>query len=175
MIASMTWIAPPIERSDGALDAPERELLRGFLDWHRATLLTKCAGLTGAQLVQHSVPTSNLTLLGLVRHLTKVERTWFRQRVAGQDVPTLYSTAERPDADYDDLDADTAEAAFAAYQDEIAACDAATANSDLDATIERHGAPMSVRCVYLHMIEEYARHNGHADLLREAIDGVTGE
>ncbi|NGN62843.1 DinB family protein [Streptomyces sp. A7024] len=174
----MSWTAPKIDRQEGPLVGPERAMLQDYLNWHRDTLLLKCEGLTAEQLGTAAVPTSNLTLHGLVRHLTKVERSWFRQDVAGEDVPKLYSTAERPDADYEDLDASAAEADFAAYRDEVAACDAVMAGYELDDTftfgrVERQ--TMSVRCLYLHMIEEYARHNGHADMIRQAIDGVTGE
>ncbi len=85
--------------------APETELLRGFLDFHRATLLHKCAGLTAEQLVTAPIAASNLTMLGLIRHLSKVERIWFRRRFRSEPIENLYSTPDRPDADYEDVDA----------------------------------------------------------------------
>ena len=92
----MTWKAPDVERPGGPSAGPERPLLQAFLDWHRATLLYKCAGLTGEQLAEHTVPPSGLSLLGLIRHMTKVERTWFRQRFAGEQVDPRSATTRRP-------------------------------------------------------------------------------
>lgn len=151
-------------------------MLDGWLDWHRMTLLSKCAGLTGEQLAERSVPPSTLSLLGLVRHLTYVERAWFRQRFLQEEVGTLYSTPEDPDADLLDTDPARAEAEFAAYREEVDLVRAGVKGMSLDDTFttDRHGT-RSLRWIYLHMIEEYARHNGHADLLRERIDGVTGD
>ncbi|GAB4054034.1 DinB family protein [Catellatospora paridis] len=174
----MTWTAPQITRTDEPYVADERALLEGYLDRHRATLLHKCAGLTGRQLAQVSVPPSTLTLLGLVRHLADVERTWFRRRVRGEAVPSLYSHPDgRPGAAFDLADPAGAEADLAALAAEQQACRDAVAGASLDDTFvhERLAQTMSLRWVYLHMIEEYARHNGHADLIREAVDGVTGE
>ena len=129
-------------------------MLQAFLDWHRATLLYKCQGLTGEQLAERAVPPSDLSLLGLVRHMTRVERTWFRQRFADEPVEDAY---ER-------------KAVFTATDP----ARAAAANAPLDATFTHNGETMSLRLIYLHMIEEYARHIGHADLLRERVDGTTG-
>ncbi|HEY2672600.1 MAG TPA: DUF664 domain-containing protein [Rugosimonospora sp.] len=98
----MIWTAPEVSRPGGSLVADEPELLRGLLDFHRSTLLVKCAGLTGEQLATAPIPQSNLTLLGLIRHLSKVERTWFRLRYRGERVEALYSTPDRPDADFED-------------------------------------------------------------------------
>lgn len=144
-------------------------MLQAFLDWYRATLLHKCAGLTGEQLAERSVPPSELSLLGLVRHMTRVERAWFRQRFADEPVEDAY---EREAA----WKGDPARAAadYARYTEECRLADAAAANSPLDATFTHAGKTMSLRLIYLHMIEEYARHVGHADLLRERIDGATG-
>ncbi|MEK2479594.1 DinB family protein [Streptomyces noursei] len=172
----MTWTAPRIERRDIPAAASERAMLRGWLDFHRDTLLSKCAGLTGAQLARATTPPSPLTLLGLVRHLTYVERVWFRQRFAGEQIDSLYFTEDAPDADFDDLDPARAEAEHAAFRAEVAACDAVAAGRDLDETFTTaSGRTLNLRWVYVHMIEEYARHNGHADLLREALDGETGD
>jgi uncharacterized damage-inducible protein DinB len=171
----MTWQAPEIERPGGSMVAPEAQLLRDLLDWHRATLLYKCAGLTGEQLALAPIAGSNLSLLGLVRHLSKVERTWFRIRLAGDDLPMLYSTPERPDADFEDVVAERAEADYARLLDEQALARRAADGVPLDTTVgDRDGELMSLRMVFNHMISEYARHNGHADLIRQSVDGVTG-
>ncbi|MEU4220937.1 DinB family protein [Actinoplanes sp. NPDC026623] len=151
-------------------------MLEGWLDWHRQTLLTKCAGLTGEQLKLRAVEPSSLSLLGLLRHMSEVERSWFRNRAAGQQTDRLYSSETNRDGDLDDVDGADAQADYAAFLEEIEAARAAIADVPLDHEFisPRHSV-MSVRWVYLHMIEEYARHNGHADLLRERIDGQTGD
>ena len=152
-------------------------MLEGWLDWHRQTLLSKCAGLTAEQLKTASVEPSNLTLLGLVRHMSEVERGWFRIHAAGQSLPYLYcDDDDNPDGDFDDVEKADAEADYAAYLAELDAVRSAVAGLPLDHEATRsRGGTFSLRWIYLHMIEEYARHNGHADLLREAIDGATGE
>ncbi|HEX6756075.1 MAG TPA: DinB family protein [Mycobacteriales bacterium] len=167
---------PPDLRPELPTVGSERELLEGFLDFQRATLLWKCDQLTDAQLRERSVPPSGLTLLGLLRHLADVERSWFRQRFAGEDVPDVYRTEEDWDPDlFDVADAEVA-AALRTFGDEIEAVRATLRGRSLDETFTGpQGRTYSLRWVYLHMIEEYARHNGHADLLRERIDGVTGE
>ncbi|MFI0790816.1 DinB family protein [Streptomyces lydicus] len=171
----MTWIAPSIQRRELPTTAGEREMLQGWLDFHRDTLLAKCTGLDGDQLARASTPPSTLTLLGLVRHMTEVERSWFRRRFLGEEIPDVHITAENEDADFDDLDPAAAEADLAALRAEIAACDKAVADRGLDETFPAsRERTLSLRWIYVHMIEEYARHNGHADLLRERIDGVTG-
>jgi uncharacterized damage-inducible protein DinB len=175
------WTAPTIDRDEPELQAPERKALEQWLDYHRATLLHKCAGLTHEQLKQPSVPTSGLTLLGILRHMTDVERWWFRIHGAGERVDLQFSTDEWPDADFEDLDGDPAADVRAAFERECQAARTAVAGKQLDEVVtcgpEHHhrSHERDVRWLYLHMIEEYARHNGHADLLREAIDGVTGE
>ncbi len=150
-------------------------MVRGLLDFHRSTLLMKCAGLTGEQLARAPIAGSNLSLLGLVRHLSKVERIWFRHRFRGEDVANLYSTPEWPDADFEDLDPARAEAEYAALVAEQQAARDAVAGAALDESFtDADGDEVSLRLVFLHMIGEYARHNGHADLVRQAVDGVTG-
>lgn len=169
-----TWTAPePAPFGDAPLLGDERSLLQAMLDWQRRSLHNVCAGLSAEQLAQRAVEPSRLSLLGLVRHLTKVERVWLRRRVAGQDVPRLYPVT---DEDVDDLDPTRAADELAAHLEECRACDAAVAGLPLDTTFvnERDGDTYSLRYVYLHLLEEYARHLGHADLLRERIDGVTG-
>jgi uncharacterized damage-inducible protein DinB len=145
-------------------------MLQAFLDWHRATLLHKCAGLTGDQLAERAVPPSELSLLGLIRHLTRVERAWFRQRFADEPVEDAYGREEAFAA----TDPARAAADYARFTEECRLADAAAANAPLDATFTHGGKTMSLRLIYLHMIEEYARHLGHADLLRERVDGTTG-
>jgi uncharacterized damage-inducible protein DinB len=176
----MTWTAPDVERPTSLDVAPEPEAAERLLDHHRATLLWKCAGLTGEQLVTRAVPPSTMSLLGLVRHLADVERSWFRRRIAGEQIEYAYWTDASPDGDFDDLDAAGAEADYAAFLAEIAVARTALVDRSYDDTFVARFSDgtekiMDIRAVVLHMIEEYARHNGHADLLREAIDGSTGE
>jgi uncharacterized damage-inducible protein DinB len=176
----MTWKAPDVDRIEPPEIADERAALQGWLDYHRATLLWKCAGLDGGQLVARPVESSTLSLLGLVRHMAEVERWWFRRRFAGlAGVDDLYCSDEYLDGDFDLTDAERAEADFATFQAECAAADEAARGRALEETFTfstRTGTEtMDLRWIYLHMIEEYARHNGHADLLRELIDGVTGD
>src|ERR1700759_2507434 len=115
-----TWTAPSPHRENEPSTGPERQMLQGWLEWHRQTLLTKCAGLTAEQLKTASTEPSNLTLLGLVRHMTEVERSWFRVRAAGQTVPDdLYSTEDNLDGDFDDVADADAEANLAAFRAEL--------------------------------------------------------
>lgn len=172
-MAGMTWTAPDVSLPEVPLTGDERPILEGFLAWHRALLRRKCAGLTGAQLADCSVPPSNLSLLGLVRHMAKVERKWFRERIGGQVLEPMYDPALGDDADFEDLDPDRAPADYARLIEECRLADEALAAASYEETITAHGNVMSVRAVVLHMIEEYAQHNGHADLLRERVDGAT--
>ncbi|MFE3325043.1 DinB family protein [Streptomyces sp. NPDC059176] len=164
------------ERIGPPVIAGEREMLRGFLDFHRATLAMKCDGLTDEELRRRSVPTSTLSLLGLVRHLAEVERTWFRRVINGEDVPLVWS----PEGDYQvayDATGATRSEAFEAWQGEVARArrvEEAAASLDVTGYQPRWEEEVSLRLVMLHMIHEYARHNGHADFLREAIDGSVG-
>ncbi|HEX6471076.1 MAG TPA: DinB family protein [Streptosporangiaceae bacterium] len=153
----------------------EREILTAYLDWHRRTFELKCAGVPAAELSKKAVPPSGLSLHGLVRHLAAVERWWFRIQFAGEELPLLYYSDDDPNQDFDSLDGDVDEA-FAVWRAE---CDRArdiVARSALDQTGTRRatGQPISLRSIVVSMIAEYARHNGHADLLRERIDGSTG-
>ena len=170
----MTWTAPTPEPADGPLTGPDRPMLEGFLGWQRTTLLNVCAGLTGDQLAQRPLPSSNLSLLGLLRHAAKVERTWLRQRAAGEDVEPFYDPDLGPQHDFDHLDPAEAEDAVRLLREEWLDADVAVAAMSFDDTFDVHGEAWSLRMVYVHLIAEYARHNGHADLLREALDGVTG-
>jgi len=169
---------PAGDRRSPPFVVDERATLDSWLDFHRATLLVKCEGLGDDQLRSRSVPPSTLSLLGLVRHLTEVERSWFRRVLADEDAPSLYCSDDNEDGDFDDVDAADVVAVFAAYEAEVAACrSVAAAHSDLAAVGRRlrHGQEVSLRWIYVHMIEEYARHNGHADLLRQRIDGAVGD
>ena len=167
--------APPDDRRFPPETGDERATLQGYLDYHRDTLMWKCAGLTPDQLRAQPLPTTNLSLLGLVRHLADVERSWFRRRVAGEDAPPIFYTQAQPDLDIDPPPDADPDADFATWRAEVAACDAAVAGRDLDDTFVSRTDTLSLRWLYGHMIEEYARHNGHADLIRQAIDGATGE
>ncbi|MFD5828554.1 DinB family protein [Lentzea sp. NPDC060358] len=170
----MTWTAPDVVVTEESPLGAERPMLEAWLDRHRATFLHNCAGLTGEQLATASAEPSALTLLGLIRHLADVERMWFRIRLAGQDVETRHRRPDRPDHAFLDLDPARAESEYADLVAEMAEARAAASTRELDDTFahERAGE-MSVRWLYLHLIEEYAQHNGHADLLRERIDGRT--
>ena len=167
------------ERAEPGLQAGEREMLTGWLDYHRATLAWKCQDLTDDQLRLRSVPPSGLTLLGLLRHMAENERAWFRIRLAGEDLAWVYCTEDNPDGDFDDVDtADVAEDLATFERECEAARQAIAATPDLDVLSKkagRVGEHFSARWIITHMIEEYARHNGHADLLRERIDGATGD
>ena len=170
----MPWTAPEVAQEDaGPLADDERAILEDRLEFHRAALLRKCAGLTGEQLALRAAPPSALSLLGLIRHAAKAERLWFRQRFGGEDLPRLYPAGE---TDIHAADAATAETDYATLLAEREACRTVAVRASLDDefTIKEWGRRASLRWVYVHMIEEYARHNGHADLLRERIDGVTG-
>jgi uncharacterized damage-inducible protein DinB len=172
------WTAPPVERPQPDLVAAERASLEQWLDYHRATLLGKCAGLTTDQLKRRAVPPSTLSLLGLVRHMTDVERWWLRQHVAGEDLPDVYATEQNEDADFEDVQDADAAADLETYRREVDMARAAAATRSLDDVVPSRGhhpeRVRSVRWILVHLVEEYARHNGHADLLRECIDGSTG-
>jgi uncharacterized damage-inducible protein DinB len=172
---AMTWTAPaPPPLDDGPLVGPEPAVLAAVLAWQRRTLLDICAGLTADQLAERAVRPSTLSLLGLVRHMAKVERTWFCERVAGQRLEPLYDPAAGADADFDGAQATGAEEDFARLVEQFQQADLAVAGRRLEETFVLRGQDHSLRLVYVHMIAEYARHNGHADLLRQRIDGTTG-
>ncbi|MET8678425.1 DinB family protein [Streptomyces sp. NPDC004647] len=154
----------------------EREILTAFLDWHRETFELKCSGIPQERLSEKAIPPSGLSLHGLLRHLAGTERWWFRQQFVGEDVPHLYYSNEDPNQDFDGLDGDVGEA-FAVWRAECEAARRIVAEApslDLTGIQKSSGEPISLRRILLHMIAEYARHNGHADLLRERIDGAKG-
>ena len=169
----MTWTAPDVPLPDVPLTGDDQPMLEGFLAWHRALLRHKCAGLDGEQLAQRAVPPSNLSLLGLVRHMAKVERRWFRERIADQDLEPMYDPALGKDADFEDLDPRRAHEDYERFLQECRLDDEALSAASYEHTVTSRMGEMSVRAVVVHMIEEYAQHNGHADLLRECVDGTT--
>lgn len=170
---SMTWTSPAVDVPDGPLVGGDRDILVPFLAAERHTLLNVCAGLTAEQLSTRPLPPSRLSLQGLIRHASKVERVWFRIRVAGESVQDLFGGPGDP-TDFEDLSPETAAGEVELLRHEWELCDAAVADVPFDFSFDNRGEQMSLRMVYVHMIGEYARHNGHADLLREALDGVTG-
>jgi hypothetical protein len=163
------------ERKLPPLEADERATMTAFLDAQRATLAMKCDGLTDGQLREPAVPPSAMSLLGLVRHLAEVEKNWFRPLLAGDEMTGLYAPGLDWEAAWDVGTVDVAEA-FRVWEAECANSRALVAAApSLDTTGIRGGWRFTLRWVLTHLVEEYARHNGHADLLRERIDGQTGE
>src|SRR6266542_1211604 len=150
--------APEITRAEPPRVGDERTMLGSWLDYYRATLLQKCAGLSPEQLVARPCPPSTLSLIGLVRHMTEMERAYVH-RLAEADLPLYYCTEDSPDGDFDDGTAAGVPTDLAGLAD----------------TRAGSRGPYTVRFACLYLIKEYARHLGHADLLRERIDGVAGE
>jgi uncharacterized damage-inducible protein DinB len=151
-------------------------MLRDFLDYHRATLAMKCDDLSDENLRRQSMPPSTLSLLGLVRHMAEVERTWFRRVINGEDIPLVWSDERDFQAAYDASTATRAEA-FGAWQAEVEQSrriEEKAESLDVTGYQPSWGEDVSLRLVMLHLIHEYARHNGHADFLREGIDGTVG-
>ncbi len=169
---------PPLDRRDPPEAAPESEMLAAFLDYHRATLLWKVDGLSEADLRRPLTP-SGMTLLGLIKHLAYVERWWFQAVFAGEDVDFPWSDAD-PDADWRVGPDEGVATILDLYRAQAARTREIVAAATLDDDARRPrtrppGGIQTLRWIVLHMIEETARHNGHADLMREAIDGATGE
>lgn len=172
------WL--PADQDPRMQSAPtrgERECLVGYLEHYRTTLELKCDGLTPAQLGTRSVPPSSLSLLGMVRHLARVEQSWFRRIIeARMDIPRLFQD-EDGGFDFDPAAVDDAFVAdtWELWRGEAAHAREVLERTDLDAVVDVHGDPCEVRDIVVHMVEEYARHLGHADLLRECLDGRTGQ
>ena len=166
------------ERPQPPYAGDERATLAGFLDFQRATLAWKCDGLTDEQLRARPLPTSAVSLLGLVRHLSDVEQNWFRFSLDGQPASWHYwhRGPDLSDTDWEVEAADVAES-FRVWRAEVEQARRIVAESEsLDRSFDHpHDGPVTLRWILVHMIEEYARHNGHADLVREAIDGSVGE
>lgn len=165
-------------RIDPPLTGPEKEMLEAYLDYHRDTLLMKVGGVSDEDLRGRPVNSSTITLLGLVKHLAYVERWWFQWVFVGLDVTFPWKDSD-PDAEWRVEPDDTTEAILELYRTETARAREIVAAASLDELskrlVWRDQKQVSLRWVMLHMLEEIARHNGHADLLREAVDGVTGE
>ena len=161
------------------LTGPERLMLESWLAFHRATLELKCRGLDDSQVRLASAEPSELTLLGLVQHLAEVERNWFQRVFAGLDVPAVYEDKVENMSGYGLVPERGLDEALANWRREIARGQELCAGRSLEDTGRIADGPMaglevSLRWILIHMIEEYARHNGHADIVREGIDGVTG-
>jgi uncharacterized damage-inducible protein DinB len=171
------WVDPDDDpRSEGGGPKDERSVLIEYLNDYRMTLRMKCDGLDAEQLARRSVPPSTMSLLGLVRHMAAVEHVWFRRVMAGSDAPRLYESESDRDLDFNGAVADPAvvEDAWATWRAEVANAERFVAEAD-DLGMMDPKDEISLREVLVHMIEEYARHAGHADLLRERIDGRTGQ
>jgi uncharacterized damage-inducible protein DinB len=172
------WVDPDDDpRDTGAELRDERSVLLEYLRAYRITLEMKCTGLDAEQLARRSVPPSTMSLLGLLRHLAEVERQWFRRVMAQEDAPRLYGRP-REDADWNGAtaDPDVVAAAWSDWRSEVAFAEAYARGHDLDQLGRMaDGGSLQLREVLVHMIEEYARHCGHADLLRERIDGRIGQ
>ena len=173
------WVDPEDDPREGnPSPVGERETLLQYLRHYRLTLEMKCADLDAEQLARRSVPPSTMSLLGLVRHLARVEHSWFRRVMQAQDVPRLYWRPDHRDLDFDGAVADPSLVAEAweCWRGEVAHAEAFVADA---ATLDIEGAhpdgAIALREVLVHMIEEYARHLGHADLLRQCVDGRTGQ
>ena len=159
------------------LNADERTTLESWLEFHRTTLAMKCEGLDDEQAAVAAVEPSGLTLTGLVQHMAEVERNWFRRVLAGQQAPPIYdpqADPRGPDGGFDLTDDSTLDGALSTWRTEVAQSREQCAGRALTDTGIFMGQDVSLRWIYVHLIEEYARHNGHADLLRERIDGITG-
>jgi hypothetical protein len=161
-------------RTEPSLVLPDRAMLEAWLEYHRATLMLKCDGLADVKRKERPIPTSKLSLHGLVRHMAEVERNWFTRVLQSHgDTPFIWYTGVE-DSELVPLDDADWAADLAAWRAECDRSRAGAAGKDLDYQGTRDGKPVSLRWIYVHMIEEYARHNGHADLIRELLDGAVG-
>jgi uncharacterized damage-inducible protein DinB len=173
------WVDPEDDpRETDAMSRGEKAVLAEYLDRYRKTLEMKCEGLDAEQLARRSVPPSTMSLLGLIRHMAAVEQSWFQRALQARDVPRLFGKDADRDADFDGAIADprVVEEAFATWHEQVRLAEEYFDGvEDLGATVDVRGDQAEVRDIVVHMIEEYARHCGHADLLRECIDGRTGQ
>ncbi|MFC6240552.1 DinB family protein [Knoellia sp. 3-2P3] len=173
------WVEPDADPRHPFENVPkdERGTYADYLRHYRLTLEMKCEGLSPEQMATRSVPPSTMSLLGLVRHMAEVERSWFRRVLSQEDAPRLWGP-RRSDADWDGAvgDAECVEEAWKTWREEVAFAEQwVRGNPDMALEVTHHGDTVSARDVLVHMVEEYARHCGHADLLRECIDGRTGQ
>jgi uncharacterized damage-inducible protein DinB len=175
------WTAPEDDPRPHGHPVGELATYREYLEYYRLTIEMKCEDLDPEQLARRSVPPSTLSLLGLVRHLAQMENHWFQRVLQGRtDAPRLYKRADDWDWDFAGATADpgVVEDAFATWKAEIARAEEwleALEEGDLGREVPHDGGSVATRDVLVHVIEEYARHAGHADLLRECIDGRTGQ
>jgi uncharacterized damage-inducible protein DinB len=174
------WVDPDADpREGGPEPADERSTVLRYLRAYRLTMEMKCADLDAGQLATRSVPPSTMSLLGLIRHMAEVERYWFRRVMAGEHAPPRFRSKEDHDNDWNGAVADPGVVAEAwdAWRDEVAFAERFVDGVNDLGTVGRHsdGSTVPLRSVLVHMVEEYARHCGHADLLRERIDGRTGQ
>ncbi|MDN5795697.1 MAG: DinB family protein [Intrasporangium sp.] len=175
------WTTPEKDPRTYGNPVGELETYREYLTNYRLTIELKCEGLGPDDLARRSVPPSTLSLLGLIRHLAQMENHWFQRVLQGRTAgPRLYKSADDPDGDFAGATADpaTVQEAFATWKAEIASADEwldGQAGADLGEQIAVHDGTASIRDILVHVVEEYARHAGHADLLRECIDGRTGQ
>ena len=166
-----------MNREDPPYVADERAMLDAWLDWHRATVHEKCAGLAADDAWAAPLPHSPLmTVAGVVSHLVEVERYWFSHVIAGLDVE-FGATDDDPDGDFRRVGDETLDDVLARYAAQCETSRRVVADMPVDALAarQRHGEPVSLRHVYVHLIQETARHNGHLDAIRELVDGVVGE
>jgi Protein of unknown function (DUF664) len=161
-------------RAEPSFLLAERGMLESWLEFHRTTLELKAEGLTDSQRKSRPVPTSRLSLHGLIRHMAEVERNWFRRVLAAEHVGFIWVDPARDDSELVPLESADWEADLVAWRLECQTSRDVASQKALDDTGLRHGQPCSLRWIYNHMIEEYARHNGHADLIRELVDGSVG-
>lgn len=175
------WVEPEDDPREGTNPTSETENLVQYLRVYRQTFEMKCDGLDAEQLARRSVPPSTMSLLGLLRHLARVEHSWFHRVLQGhQHEPKLFDPPHDPDEAFSGAVADpqVIEAAWAMWKAQVAAADewlAMLEDDDMPRNVDVDGNPVPIRDILVHMVEEYARHCGHADLLREAIDGRTGQ
>ena len=168
---------PKFERPKPLLLGPERAQLESWLAFYRATLLKKCSGLSYEDLCRRPIESSTMSLLGMLRHMTFVEQVWFDARFAGNDVVEYYKLPDDRELDWTALGSATLNEVVANFQRACETSDELARGHELDELVTTPGKgrePVDLRWIYIHMIEEYARHNGHADLLRQCIDGATG-
>ena len=167
---------PAVTRPEPPFVGDDRTMLPVWLDYQRATLLWKCELLEGDALVRRSVPPSPISLLGIVRHMSFVEWHWFERVFAATGTPQPFSTDEDEDVDWNDLDPARAMEDIERFERQ---CDVSrriiAETPSMDQLAANARDDVSLRWIMVHMIEEYARHNGHADLMRELIDGAVGE
>ena len=162
-------------RSEPTYVLQERDMLEGWLEFHRATLMLKCEGVSDADRKARPIPTSKLSLHGLLRHMAEVERGWFRRTLLREpDTPPIWYDPAVEDSELIPLDDADWDSDLATWLEECERSRVAAADLALDDTGLRQGEPVSLRWIYVHMIEEYSRHNGHADLIREMVDGSVG-